>query len=309
MRTQPLAPLLVGTLVLAACADDRAPLSADSRPLLDLSATLAPPIVVGGFATPESAVHDEAADVYLVSNINGHPQVAANNGFISRVDPDGTIADPTWIAGGQNGVTLHAPKGMVLLGDILYVSDVDGVRLFDRVTGAALDHWPATGSLLNDVCAGPDGTIYQTDSGLDITAEGIFSSGTAAIYRFRNGVAEAIATGPQLGHPNGCWAVGANVHVVTFGDDRIYRINPSGRQFEIASLPTGGLDGIVRVGGSFYVSSWDGSAVYRTGLSGGRVTTVLSDLTTPADLGYDAVRDRLLIPLFGTDEFVIQPLR
>ena len=44
-----------------------------------------------GFATPESVLHDEAADVYLVSNINGEPLEEDGNGFISRLSPDGDV--------------------------------------------------------------------------------------------------------------------------------------------------------------------------------------------------------------------------
>src|SRR5690242_11480428 len=42
-----------------------------------------------GFATPESVLHDEARDRYLVSNINGKPSDVDGNGFISELSPDG----------------------------------------------------------------------------------------------------------------------------------------------------------------------------------------------------------------------------
>jgi len=35
-----------------------------------------------GFDTPESAVHDPVADVYLVSNVNGAPLAKDGNGYI-----------------------------------------------------------------------------------------------------------------------------------------------------------------------------------------------------------------------------------
>ena len=68
------------------------------------------PISVGDMSTPESALHDPEADVYLVSNINGGPGDRDDNGFISRVSPDGQVLDLKWIDGADPGVTLHAPR-------------------------------------------------------------------------------------------------------------------------------------------------------------------------------------------------------
>ena len=51
-------------------------------------------LVVHGFQTPQSAIHDPVADVYLVSNVGpGNPAGIDHNGFISRVSPDGSIQD------------------------------------------------------------------------------------------------------------------------------------------------------------------------------------------------------------------------
>ncbi|HEB52872.1 MAG TPA: hypothetical protein ENI87_06430, partial [bacterium] len=86
-------------------------------------------------ATPESVLYDPASDVWLVSNIAGEPLAKDGNGFIARVSPDDGSAR-AWIEGGRNGVTLHAPKGMALLGDDLWVADIDVVRRFDRRSGA-----------------------------------------------------------------------------------------------------------------------------------------------------------------------------
>src|SRR5262245_33093167 len=40
-----------------------------------------------GLATPESVLNDESGDRYLVSNINGKPWEADNNGYISDLSP------------------------------------------------------------------------------------------------------------------------------------------------------------------------------------------------------------------------------
>ena len=44
-------------------------------------------------------LHDAAADVYLVSNINGAPTDKADNGFISRGSPSAEGRPAKWIYG------------------------------------------------------------------------------------------------------------------------------------------------------------------------------------------------------------------
>jgi sugar lactone lactonase YvrE len=113
-----------------------------------------------GFSVPEAILHDAQADVYLVSQINGKPLEADGNGFITRVSPDGEVAELRWIDGGAEAVTLSAPKGMALVGDRLYVTDIDHVRVFDRVSGEPRESIAVDGAtFLNDLVAAPDGGV------------------------------------------------------------------------------------------------------------------------------------------------------
>jgi hypothetical protein len=96
-------------------------------------------MVVSGFQTPESVVHDPIADLYLVSNVGpGNPGALDHNGFISRVSPEGVILQLKWIQDGVNGATLNGPKGIWLYGNALHVADVDTVRIFDRLRPACI---------------------------------------------------------------------------------------------------------------------------------------------------------------------------
>ena len=138
-----------------------------------------------GLQTPESVLHDPVADVYIVSNINGSPTDKDNNGFLSRITPDGEVAELKWVEGGRDGVTLHAPKGSAIKGDTLFVADIDTVRMFHRETGAMLGaRGVPNATFLNDMTVGPDGTVYVTDMGVRAGAQGFEPSGTAAVYRF-----------------------------------------------------------------------------------------------------------------------------
>ncbi|MEX0692093.1 MAG: hypothetical protein WD934_08720 [Gemmatimonadales bacterium] len=250
-----------------------------------------------GFATPESVLHDADADRYLVSNINGSPLGVDGNGFISRVRPDGTVDALKWIDGATEGVMLNAPKGMALVGDTLFVSDITVVRMFHRNSGAPLGERAVPGAtFLNDVAAGPDGRVYVTDSGLDST---FASTGTDALWMFVNGEAQAVIQGPALGGPNGITVTPEGVVVVGFGTGGIIRVLPGSNV--ITELPTpdgGGFDGVERMGdGSLLVSSWGGQAVFRIAPDG-TITTAVDSIPSPADIGWDAGRQRVLIPVF-----------
>ena len=263
------------------------------------------------FQTPESVLHVAGADIYLVSNINGSPGEKDNNGFISRLSPDGRVLEGAWIAGGVNGVFLDAPKGMAVTGDTLLVADIDVVRVFDLTTGAPLGSWAVAGAtFLNDMTSGIDGRVYVTDSGFTVTAEGFGESGTDALYRFgRGGEPIAVVKDPSLGRPNGICVAPDGVVVVTFGSGEVYRIDPAtGARTNLPKPPTGQLDGVVRLAdGSLLISSWEGSIVYR--LDGaGIYSTVIDSVTSPADIGYDGKRGRLLIPVFMENRVEVREL-
>jgi hypothetical protein len=265
-----------------------------------------------GFQTPESVLHDSAADVYLVSNINGNPLAKDDDGFISRVSPDGELLELKWIDGAEADVALNAPKGLAIKGDTLFVADIDAVRAFDRLTGRPIETRTIPGAtFLNDMAVGPDGTVYVTDSGLEAGAEGLTPSGTDAVYQFgADGEAVPLVSGEALGRPNGIVVDGERILVVTFGTgDVTYVQAGTGVVSGVPKPPAGQLDGIVQIApGHFLISSWEGRAVYRLG-AGGRYDTVVDSVEAPADIGWDAGRSRVLIPLFTANRVEIRPVR
>jgi len=262
-----------------------------------------------GFATPESVLHDPEADLYYVSNINGSPLEVDDDGFISVLSADdGTVRTLKWIDGADEAVTLHAPKGMALSGDHLYVADLNTLRWFDRRTGAPAGQLEVPGAtFLNDVAAGPDGAIYFTDTGLKDGTPRFVPSGADAVYRLvPGGALDTLAMGVELGTPNGLVVTADAVWVVTLTSNELYRV-ADGTRADVIKLPGGTLDGLVSVNGEMLISSWEAGAIFR-GPPGGPFSAVLSDVPEPADIGYDAKRHRLLIPLFNNHEVRLVPL-
>jgi sugar lactone lactonase YvrE len=265
-----------------------------------------------GFRTPESVLHDPIADVYLVSNVNGPRLAKDGNGFVSRVAPDGSVIDLTWIDGADAGVTLHAPKGMAVRGDSLFVADIDVLRIFDRRDGSSAGAWPVPdATFLNDVAVSREGTVYATDSGLRSGPGRRDPVGTGAVYRFEaDGTAVPLVSGHGLGRPNGIVVHDGRVIIVTLGSGQLILVDDeSGTISGLPAPPAGALDGIVVTrDGIYLVSSWEGQAVY--GLTGGvTYETVVDSVAAPADIGYDAGRHRVLVPLFNDDRLEIRTLQ
>ncbi len=262
-----------------------------------------------GLQTPESVLYHAGSDTYFVSNINGSPVDVDDNGFISKLKPDGSVEALAFITGGSNGVKLNAPKGMLIHGGTLLVTDIDHVRRFDLKTGAALEAWSfPEATFLNELTMDEAGTIYVTDSGLKMGDGGLESNGTDAIYRVVDGKISVLAKGKELAGPNGIAAQDGGVLIVTFGSNTVTHYDSSGKPGRRAQLPSGGLDGVVPLAdGTWLISSWQGKAVYR-GNFDTPFTAVVSDATSPADIGFDTKRQQVLIPLFTVNEVWAVPL-
>ena len=294
-------------------------------------------VAKAGLRVPESVLYDPQADVYIVSNIDGSPLAKDDNGFLSRVAPTGEVRVTRWVNGRRAEVELNAPKGMALQGDTLYVADIDVVRRFDRQTGAPRGLIEIPGAtFLNDLAAGPDGSLFVSDSGFGPKG----NTGTDAVWRVapdpKRGLAgpvvHQIVAGADLAHPNGLAVTGRKaaagssgaggawdltVWVVSFGGDTLRAFGPRGEPRGVARLPAGGLDGLVVLdgsprGGTFLVSSWKAQAVFRGTLQGGKLVgtfqPIFEHLRAPADIGWDTKRQRLLVPRFEEDAVQVLPL-
>jgi outer membrane protein assembly factor BamB len=263
-----------------------------------------------GLSTPESVLYDDRADVYLVSNVDGDPLAADGKAFIARLSPDGKVENAKWIESGKQKVTLNAPKGMALAGDRLYVADIDTVRIFDRKSGEPKADVKIPGAtFLNDMALAPDGRVLVSDTGTKAGKKGSEPSGSDAIYAIdKENKAVTVAKSKDLGNPNGLFVTGDKTWVVS-GAGELYGLDAKGKKIDAKKLPKGSLDGIVALpSGELLVSSWDGKAIYR-GKPDGDFKVVIEDVKSPADIGYDTKRGRVLVPLFNENEVRVYEIR
>jgi hypothetical protein len=274
---------------------------------------LSAPLRLGGagFDTPECAIYDARADRYLVSNVEGGPGVADGRGFISRVTPEGRVESLRFIDGGRADTRLDAPKGMAIVGELLYVADLSVVRVFDREGGGARGELAVPGAaFLNDLCQGPDGALYASDSGL---GEGYVGNAGDAVYRITlDGAVTPLVQSTRLGQPNGIACTERGLYVASFARGELHTLSWDGALRATATLPKGALDGIALFDGRLYVTSWEARGVFvgPADLEGGSadVELLVGDLDAPADVGVDTRRRTLLIPLFHENALVLYPL-
>lgn len=288
--------LIGGAMALVSCGGQEQQEAATPPPSDSLS-------VVDSFRTPESVLYDATMDVYVVSNINGTPFDKDDNGFLSRVAPDGRVLELRWVDGANDSITLHAPKGMAIKGDTLFVSDIDELRMFDRTTGQSLGSIAIRGAtFLNDVSVAPDGAVYVTDTGLDQQ----FQAGAGAVYRIVNGRATPVVRVRGNG-PNGI-TVDSTGLTVAFWSGEVIRYNLAGNPTPLPSAPAM-LDGIERAAdGALIVSSWADSSLHRLAPGATAWTRLRGGVESPADIGHDTRRHRVLIPIFQGNRVEIRPL-
>lgn len=250
---------------------------------------------VRGFSGPEAVRYDPEQRVYFVANFNGTGDAADNNGFISRLRPDGKVEALRFVAGGAKGVTLHAPRGMFIVGDTLWAADVDAVRGFNRRTGApvaTVDFMALEPGFLNDVAAGPDGVLYVTDTPKH------------RIYRIAGRTPSVAVEDSTLGRPNGItWdAAGNRFIVVPFGGRQaLFGWRPGQSGLEVIATPPGGrYDGVELLGdGRILVASQADSSLLV--VDRGQPRRVARTAGAPADIGLDRKSGLVAVPYIALD--------
>jgi hypothetical protein len=258
---------------------------------------------VDGFYGPEAARYDAEQDAWFVSNMLGPGSAHDGKGYIVRLEGSSVGTASMWAISGRNGVHLDAPKGIAFQGDTLWTADIDVVRGFNKRTGAPvgeIDFRPYGAVLLNDLAVGPDGTMYITDTGIQMTDIGVLYPGGDKIFVVSPGRKISVLTqGPQLKRPNGVvwdpasqqWAV------VAFDpfDSELYVPGRGDAKPQVLAHGKGRFDGLQSLGdGRFLVSGWSDSALMVIG--NGQKVRIVRDLTSPAAIGVDMKRHLVAIP-------------
>jgi sugar lactone lactonase YvrE len=242
---------------------------------------------------PEAARWDFDQNVWFIANINGDPFGKDNNGFIARVTAEGKVDSLKFIAGGRGGATLNAPKGMAITGDTLWVADIDAVRAFNKRTGAPAGSVRIAGAkFLNDITAGPDGTLYITDSGL---GPKFSHPGPDRIYQIKGGKPSIAFESKDLAAPNGIAYMDEGLLIAPFMGTSVVAWGPGEKTARPIGTGPGQQDGIeILPDNRLLVTSWADSSLFI--LEDGRATRVAYPVPSPADIGFDG-KSRVAVPL------------
>ncbi len=242
---------------------------------------------IEGLAGPEAVRYDPGQDVYFVSNFNGSPNDDAN-GFISKIGSEGSIESLEFMTGSDEH-PMHGPRGMVIVGDILWACDQNGIHGFNRITGDQ-SHFVDLSSLgaqfPNDITATPEGVLYVTDHA------------RSAVYRIEDGSATVFQDGPHLINPNGITWNRINNNLVLGPWKGINKALPtlslSGTVDTLTTLTGGFIDGIEITEKGILLASQMDSLIYR--FNDGVDTAIIKTAGKPADIGVDTQRNRIAVP-------------
>ncbi|GAA5224714.1 hypothetical protein GCM10025777_53450 [Membranihabitans marinus] len=116
--------------------------------------------VSNGFAMPESITSD--GHRFFVSSQGQDFNSRDGDGFISEIDDDGKIIYKKFLP--TQGV-LHAPKGMAIVGDVIFVADLFRIMGFNIDSRETVFELNIVGAeLLNDICKLENGFLAVTET-------------------------------------------------------------------------------------------------------------------------------------------------
>ena len=224
------------------------------------AATAAEVWTAEGFKNPESVLYDEARQIFYVSNVNGAPTDKDGAGHISKLTADGSVLEAEWVTG------LDAPKGLVMRGDQLFVSDIDRLVAIDVNKGEIAGTWNAEGAkFLNDTAVSDDGRVFVSDML------------TNAIYVLDGETLSLWLQDEALQHPNGLRIEEGRLLIAPWGKDiqedfstkvlgHLIAVDLASKKISNvgSGVPVGNLDGLEPDGqGNWLVTDWVAGALYR----------------------------------------------
>ena len=233
--------------------------------------------------TPESVLIDRERNVLYVSNVNLRPWEKDGNGFISKMDKQGNITELKWIEG------LDAPKGMGILGNSLFIADIDVLVEANIETGEITNRIEFKDDpQLNDITVGQDGVVY------------VSGSNSQKIYAVKNGKVTEYFQGEEGERFNGLFWEKERMLLITSASSQFKEIDHATKEVNVIAENMGHGDAIAPVGdGGYLCTSWAGKIFYVS--AGGETTTLLDteDLKeNAADLDYSIEDQILYVPTF-----------
>ena len=245
--------------------------------------------VYGSFHFSESCTFDAERNLIVAMNAAAPQDQAENDGYVSLLNPDGSVHTTKWIGATRDGLELDHPIGSAIRNGKLYTVDAGVVRSFDLATGEPRDAFPVPGStFLNGIGVAEDGTIYASNTRPPERVYKVTADGEVSV--FVDGAPLAVPNGVAI-DPDG------NVVVVNIADNAVLTFNTDGELINTEHAFESGNDGLVILDdGTKYVSSVRFGSVSRI-RPGQEAEVVASGIPTAASMCYDSIQHQLIIPM------------
>jgi sugar lactone lactonase YvrE len=262
--------------------------------------------VYGSFRFAESCTFDPARNAIVAMNAGNPEAIEKGDGFVSLINPDGTVHTSKWIGATRDGLTLNQPLGSAIANGTLYAVDVDTVRMFDLKTGAPKGSVTVTGATgLNGIAAADDGTVYASNTG------NVQQNLPQRIYKVTpDGKSSVFVDGDPLALPNGvALDPEGNIVVVNIANNSVLTFDKGGKLVKTEHAKEAGNDGLVVLrDGTKYVSSVRFGSVSR--IRPGKEAEVIAEgIPSPASMCYDSKQNQLVIPLNNNNALAFIPVR
>lgn len=256
--------------------------------------------VYGSFRFAESCTFDPERNLILAMNAGVAQDVIENDGYVSLINPDGSVHTAKWIGASRDQLTLNHPLGSAISNGVLYTVDGVTLRSFDLQSGAplaAIDVPNAT--FLNGIAVTEDGTAYVSNTRPPETIFKVIPNGEVTVF----------VEGAPLAAPNGVALDNdGNIVVVNINNNDVLTFNPAGELILTEHAAEGGNDGVVVTeDGTKYVSSVRFGSVSRI-RPGGEAEIIASGIPSAASMCYDSVQKQLVIPMNPNDALAFIPL-
>ncbi len=252
------------------------------------------------YYSPESIVWDEANQVFYISNVG---EAELPDGFILKLDLEGNKS--FLINSG-----LADPKGMIMVGTKLYVTDVTKIIEIDIQKKSITNSFNITGAVfLNDIEIGNNNVLYTGDMA------------TNRIFKFdlNTKTASALALKGTITAPNGLLFEKASnkLYAVAFTEPSVlYTINLNDNSVVNYNLSFSYGDGIAKDGdGQLIISAWGNTAnpffegeIYQFDKILGEFVSISTAFSGPADIIYFSFTDEIVIPEMLMDDIFFLPL-
>jgi len=256
--------------------------------------------VFGSFHFSESCTFDADKNLILAMNTGNRGDGTENDGFVSLINPDGSVHTPKWIGASRQGLELHHPLGSAIRNGVLYTVDVGYVRSFDLKTGQPLKSiFVEDATLLNGIAVAEDGTVYASNT-----------RSPEVIWKITpEGVSSVFAEGGPIAAPNGVAIdLDGNIVVVNVNDNAVITYATAGAIVRTEYAVEGGNDGvIITADGTKYISSVRYGSVSRI-RPGEEAEVIATGIPSAASMCYDSIQNQLVIPLNGNYALAFIPL-